>query len=334
MYRACIFCSAGLGRNDVVEVFPVGKTLAFDGRKGRLWAVCPGCARWNLAPFEERWEALEAAERLFAGCRLRARAENIGIAKLPDGTRLVRVGQAPPVELAAWRYGESLRGRRRQALLATWGGAAGAVVAGAAGGALVFALLPAAVIGAGWGLMLSSTAAEVRRTRPLARLSAQESPTGRAVTLHRRLVTGAALVPGEGAGEVALHLPGWPAPLSDAVTRRVPGRAMVRINAAGGGTGAVRRALDVLRAAPSAAAFVRGVAEERPRLEMSPFLEPSRLPPGEDGWLALEMALHEETERRALEGELSLLEAAWREAEEIAGIADRLAAPGPAAREE
>jgi hypothetical protein len=36
------------------------------------------------------------------------------------------------------------------------------------------------------------------------------------------------------------------------------------------------------------------------------------------------MALHEETERRALEGELSMLMAMWREAEEIAAIADRL----------
>jgi len=38
--------------------------------------------------------------------------------------------------------------------------------------------------------------------------------------------------------------------------------------------------------------------------------------------LALEMATHEESERRALEGELALLEAAWKEAEEIAAIAD------------
>jgi hypothetical protein len=40
--------------------------------------------------------------------------------------------------------------------------------------------------------------------------------------------------------------------------------------------------------------------------------------------LALEMLLHEEAERRALDEELSELEAAWREAEEIAAIADRL----------
>jgi len=40
--------------------------------------------------------------------------------------------------------------------------------------------------------------------------------------------------------------------------------------------------------------------------------------------LALEMALHEESERRALEGELALLEAAWRDAEALALIADSI----------
>jgi hypothetical protein len=45
--------------------------------------------------------------------------------------------------------------------------------------------------------------------------------------------------------------------------------------------------------------------------------------------LALEMAAHEDSERRALEGELHVLEEAWREAEEIAGIADDLLVPAP-----
>jgi hypothetical protein len=36
------------------------------------------------------------------------------------------------------------------------------------------------------------------------------------------------------------------------------------------------------------------------------------------------MALHEESERRALDGELGELERAWREAEEIASISDDL----------
>jgi hypothetical protein len=43
--------------------------------------------------------------------------------------------------------------------------------------------------------------------------------------------------------------------------------------------------------------------------------------------LALEMAAHEETERRALEGELAELAEAWREADEIAAIADALLNP-------
>jgi hypothetical protein len=39
------------------------------------------------------------------------------------------------------------------------------------------------------------------------------------------------------------------------------------------------------------------------------------------------MATHEESERRALEGELHLLESAWKDAEEIAGIADDMFLP-------
>jgi hypothetical protein len=43
--------------------------------------------------------------------------------------------------------------------------------------------------------------------------------------------------------------------------------------------------------------------------------------------LALEMSLHEEDERRALEGELYLLEDRWREAEEVAAISDDMFLP-------
>jgi hypothetical protein len=43
--------------------------------------------------------------------------------------------------------------------------------------------------------------------------------------------------------------------------------------------------------------------------------------------LGLEMALHEESERRAMAGELTLLELAWRDAEEIAAIADDMFLP-------
>ncbi|HUH11643.1 MAG TPA: hypothetical protein VMK65_00980, partial [Longimicrobiales bacterium] len=124
MYRTCIFCSADLGDNDALEGFPVGRRLAFDAWRGRLWAVCGRCRRWNLAPLEERWEPVETAERLFRDARLRAHSENVGLAVLPDGTRLVRVGEALPGELAAWRYGDQLSRRRRR-----YGLALGAAVA-------------------------------------------------------------------------------------------------------------------------------------------------------------------------------------------------------------
>ena len=39
------------------------------------------------------------------------------------------------------------------------------------------------------------------------------------------------------------------------------------------------------------------------------------------------MAAHEGSERRALEGELHELETAWKDAEEIAGIADDMFLP-------
>ncbi|WP_419165581.1 hypothetical protein [Candidatus Palauibacter sp.] len=50
--------------------------------------------------------------------------------------------------------------------------------------------------------------------------------------------------------------------------------------------------------------------------------------------LALEMAVHEEDERRALEGELWRLERAWRDAEAIAAIADNLVLPKGVAESE
>ena len=54
MYATCIFCTRPLGSNQVVEHFPVGRRLAFDGEKGRLWVICRKCLRWNLTPIKER----------------------------------------------------------------------------------------------------------------------------------------------------------------------------------------------------------------------------------------------------------------------------------------
>src|SRR5688500_1372424 len=117
MYATCLFCHAALGRNDVLEHFPVGRRLAYDEAKGRLWVVCTRCERWNLTPLETRWEAIEEAERAYRATRLQVSTDNIGMAQLREGLELVRIGAPPNVEFAAWRYGDQFGRRRRRHLL-------------------------------------------------------------------------------------------------------------------------------------------------------------------------------------------------------------------------
>ena len=134
MYSTCIFCQKSLGTNEVIESFPIGRRLAFDSAKGRLWVVCRHCERWNLSPLETRWESIEECERAFHGTRLRVSTDNVGMARLSEGLALVRIGDPLRPELAAWRYGDQFGRRRRRAVLIGGGAlvAVGAVVAGAA----------------------------------------------------------------------------------------------------------------------------------------------------------------------------------------------------------
>ncbi|HEU4885782.1 MAG TPA: hypothetical protein VFT45_26335 [Longimicrobium sp.] len=335
MYRSCIFCSAPLGSNESIERFPVGRSLAFDGEKGRLWAVCPRCARWNLAPLEERWEAMEEAERLFRDTRLRVQRENISLAKLPDGTRLVRVGQALAGELAAWRYGETLFRRRRRHLLA--GGAVAAVgaamfvagIAGAGFGAASVYYIPG-IVRRAW--YKAQGARVVQRLPPAA--------GGEPVTVRRRDLSGAKLVQADGV--LGIHFPrlldegkehrpfvggeavytrtrALPLVVAGDAARTLLARSMVHVNAQGARRGGVEAALQRISIAGSPDAFLLDAA--RRQRVLVPLDREAAEPVGN---LALEMALHEETERRALDGELAMLEGMWRQAEEIAAIADRL----------
>jgi hypothetical protein len=321
-----------MGANEALESFPVGRTLAFDAGKGRLWAVCGKCARWNLAPFEERWEPVEDAERLFRDARMRVQSENIGLAKLRDGTRLIRVGAALHGELAAWRYGAQLERRRRSYLLT-----AGAMAAG--GVALVGGL--AMVLTGGLALTAAGqviNAWERRQLRqPVVRVS--PGPGAEPIPIRRWHLHAATLRFQDGA--LQLHVPnGWRKKplrplevfrrhkeptlvLDDADTRRTLQRAMVLVNRKGGTARRVQEAATILARAETPENLIVQIAREGPILTKRPetvghYLLPNRA-------LALEMALHEEQERRALEGELSILEAAWRDAEPIADIADRLA---------
>ncbi|HST61279.1 MAG TPA: hypothetical protein VLK84_21425 [Longimicrobium sp.] len=327
MYRSCIFCSADLKANDALEPFPVGRSIAFDSEKGRLWAVCPRCARWNLAPLEERWETVEDAERLYRDTRSRVQSENIGLAKLPDGTRLVRVGDALAGELAAWRYGESLVRRRTRYLLGGMGFVAGLglIAAGSMGVGLTFN-----------GLLVWKAGSYVRdrlRARhPVARLTAEETGNGLPAVIGWQSAAGAKLGADPG-GILRLWLPRAqavpshigrgiynteirPLVLHGEVARRVLTRAMVVANAAGASPALVQQAVKVLAREQSPAEYVRRAAGERLGLGAHRKTRARKL--------ALEMALHEETERKALEGELAGLKEMWRQAEGIAAIADAL----------
>jgi hypothetical protein len=312
VYRSCIFCSAPLGSNDAIERFPVGRSLAFDAAKGRLWAVCGRCARWNLAPIEERWEAVEDAERLFRDARLRVQTENVGLARLLDETRLIRVGRALPGELAAWRYGREFRDRYREG-----------VALGTVG--MLIGIPPVALQ---WLLDVANFGWKDRNRMREHRVPASLSPTGRPILLPLGAVQDGHLDHGDDGAlifRVRMHDPARGdarAEFRGDAARAVLARALPKVNREGASRSEVKAAVEALAQAPSAEAFIHTVARDRgtlggQRMEGTRKLRPT-------GLRALEMALHEEQERRAMDGELAALEAMWRQAEEIAGIADAL----------
>ena len=329
-------------------MFPVGRRLAFDAAKGRLWVVCRRCERWNLTPVEERWEAIEECERRFRGTTLRVSTDNIGLARLTSGLELVRVGPALRPELAAWRYGDQFGRRRRKHLLLTGAGVA-------VGGAFLIAGPVTGIIAGGsWGLFnLANTAYsmyEERRVRARFSLPGQGVP----VVLRRKHLARARLIAGPedspwilrvayarvaagqsgGGGGVG----GGADARRQATVRdetvetelrgqealRAAGLILPQINDRGASRGAVDRAVKELEAHPDPTQVFSDAARRFERSdERGQSLETLPL----EIRLALEMASHEDTERRALEGELALLEAAWRQAEEIASIADDLLTP-------
>src|SRR5262249_47228833 len=88
------------------------------------------------------------------------------------------------------------------------------------------------------------------------------------------------------------------------------------VNRSGGTTRDLDRAVEALDAQGDAAWPHTSVSRDRPAdgLPLSKLRAEHRL--------AVEMAANEEIERRALEGELAILAREWRDAEEVAQIAD------------
>jgi hypothetical protein len=334
VYRHCMFCNADLGVNEALEPFPIGRRLAFDPALARLWVICRACTRWNLSPLEERWEALEECDRLYRDSKLKVATEHIGLSRVPDDVELVRIGPARDEEFAAWRYGDQLQRRRRRVALSI-GIGAGAVIAGTA--------LTSTLLGAVPGLIVLSTSLNalkirnvVRRSRPI-RLRTE---TGR-VDLTGPHLNEVTLLPGRGGGW-RLSIPAGGT--RSVGRRRLPsevqrisltgedavqaaGPILARMNRLGASGHAVSAAVDFLQNAGSPSQAYAVAADTRRTWLRYQVGDRSLVALPRVVRLALEMAAHEESERRALEGELAALEEAWKEAEEIASIADDLLVP-------
>ena len=336
MYATCLFCNKPLGRNESIEAFPVGRRLAFDPAKGRLWVVCEKCERWNLTPLEERWEAIEQADRLYTDTRRRVSTENIGLAKLRDGTTLVRIGEPLRPEYAAWRYGDQFGRRRRRQLLIAGGGIAaiGAVVVGGA--------VAGAGIG-GFGWLISRSAAGVINGNPetvVARIRTED--TGLVHVRRRHLGETTLERASDGSLAINLRFKNGSHRFEGREAERIAAIVIPKVNRFGGSRKTVAAAVREIDQVGSAEGYMqmlsklsRGFMPEthqakirrRSRWGNTSFTRYGLFAlPGEHR-LALEMALHEEAERRAMEGELAHLEMAWRDAEEIAAISDNLLVP-------
>ena len=359
MYRSCITCHRHLGLNQELPVFPVGRRIAFDAGRGRLWVVCPHCARWNLSPLEERWEAIELCERSFRSAHLGMSTGEIGLARLSSGLELIRIGRPRRTEVAAWRYGDRLLQLRVAATgcprsvrtSARRSPGLGALRAG-------FRAIPGLRLGDDPGLWWRIHRQPGRIVETVACAHQQ-----RAILRYRHLAGAELVRPGRmEPWRLVVHHEVGPLELASDAGLHAAGKILAALNGAAGTPEQVQSALRRLEdaanpdsyfaqvsalalrtswgrlpGAPRDLPVVRGGTSTMEQLALrltsrsfwaqggtgsEPRTLLFRLSP--EDRLALEMAANEDSERRALAGELAQLKAAWQRAEEIAAIADSL----------
>jgi hypothetical protein len=337
MYSTCLFCNNPLGANESIDSFPVGRRLAFDQAKGRLWVVCPKCERWNLTPLEERWEAIEQSEKLYRDTRKRVATDNVGLAKLADGTTLVRIGEPLRPEFAAWRYGDQFGRRRNRQIMMTAGGLA-------AVGALFTGFAVAGIGVGGFAWVFANSGKSLIRGNPEEIIARIPTDRNGVVQVRRRHLAETSLSRSDD-GQLAIDLrfKNGSDRFVGREAERIASIILPKVNRYGGSKKAVAEAVAEIESMGSAEAYL----DRLTRISRD-YTRPSKRGKkyqryfSEQDWhqgdkglfglpgphrLAFEMALHEEAERRAMHGELEELERAWRDAEEIAGISDNLFLP-------
>ncbi len=332
MYRHCPSCTRDLGANEALERFPVGRRLAYDTERGRLWVLCSGCRGWNLAPIEERWEALEDAERLFETAEQGISTENISMARIREGTELIRIGRAEAPEVASWRYAQRISKRWKRARWASGMGTATWFL-WASGGMSFLGGAPLLLLAAG-GLGVGVHGALQRRRRVVQVDGPHRELRGGELGRLLLMPVGPDEPGSDGWGlelRSTLHEPiRIPSELRNRALRlafldlnRDVGRpqeldaALQRVSDAGGPARIPLLAAQSLDEGKSWSHHMGWPFDYRHALRRAdPVLR-----------LALEIAANEDSERVALEGELHRLELEWRDAEELAAIEDSLLVP-------
>lgn len=343
MYTRCLFCTKPLGDNESLETFPVGRRLAFDPAKGRLWVVCKQCERWCLSPLEERWEAIEQAEKLYRDTRRRVSTDQIGLARLRDGTELVRIGEPLRPEFAAWRYGDQFgRRRRRQMFIA---GAGITAVAGLVAGGIAAGVTLGGFFWGGRGAL--NFLIKGNPNKVVARVRGED---GLLMPVRRRHLGETRIIPSSNP-EAPISVDLRFKQEKNGTFEQQRGRRLIEgtdalrvaslivphVNRYGANKDTVANAVRFIEDSGSplqylarigySGAAVTAQSPKRSRWSDRNYGDTGLFALSATDRIALEMALHEDVERRAMEGQLELLERAWREAETEAAIADNLLVP-------
>ena len=237
-------------------------------------------------------------------------------------------------EFAAWRYGDQFGKRRTRNILLT---SVGIV---AVGGVVIGGITSGMIAGGGWGMYQGAKGlydlVDGRRTR----LRLALPGTGEVVTLRKKHLERSELTRDE--KDWTLRLSYRPPSaglikgdyqmldLHGAEALRVAGQLLPKINSAGGTKAQVQEAVQLIDQYPDTQRLFTSQARSAPARwaaqgKSSGLAAIQKLPLYVR--LALEMASHEQQERQALEGELALLQEAWRQAEEVAKIADDMFLP-------
>lgn len=225
----------------------------------------------------------------------------------------MRVGKPSRAEFASWRYADRFGHRRRMAMLY---GAIGTV---AAAGSLIVGLRAGLSVGMlGYGYLFAGTSL---RRDPAARVALIPRFVDESIPVNRRDLRQLRLLQQRRTEAWLLSLEhGFNMPyaqLTDYEGVTALALLLPVINRFGARKRDCTDALALLESDPNPMAQVERAATRNAYLHALP--RPVRL--------ALEMSAHEDAERATAVGELALLELAWRDAEEIAAIADNLLIP-------